>query len=77
MTLLKKKKDKGSFKSKGAPLLALTFPLVQRQVCVVYGLIVRQRYSILLVVSVLTEEGQVKCFRGTNPLLGVQKQHLF
>lgn len=57
-------------------LFSLTFPLVQWQVCVVHGLIVWLRLSLLLCISELTEERQVECLRGAHPLLGVQKQHL-
>lgn len=61
-----------------APLLALslTLPLIQRQVCVVHGLIVGQRFGLLLGVSELAEEGQLEGLRRAHPLLGVQQQHL-
>lgn len=59
------------------PLPSLTFPLVQRQVCVVHGLVIRQRLSLFFGISELAEKRQVEGLRGAHPLLGVQEKHLF
>lgn len=54
----------------------LTFPLLQRQVGVIQGLIVRQRLRLLLHLPELAEERQLQGLRRARPALRVQEEHL-
>lgn len=55
----------------------LTFPLLELQVRVVHGLVVRQSFGLLVDVSELAEEVEVESLGGADPLLRVQEQHFF
>lgn len=54
----------------------LTFPLVERQVGVIHGLIVQQSFGLFLCIPEVAEERQGQSLRGAHPPLRVQKQHL-